>query len=216
MKHCTLLVLFILFTACSSKNSTNNAQSSPHFWDAVWGGESYSDTFYRWTKSDRTQSEFDLTLMSELTYWGDDLRRAYVNEYSKRFRLASDESKALAYEQLAEGESYIVFILSAATRYAQWNDFQGKSSIWRITLESLNGNTRISPKKVEKISYKNERAMYFYPTMGRFKETYKVYFDKKDFNSINEATFFITGPRGTLSFDFRLAQSPVKRFNAIE
>lgn len=216
MNSYILLGLFVFCSACSSKTSNYRSESDPHFWDAVWGGGNYSEVFYRYTKEKRTQSEFDLTLMAEVTYWGDELRHSYVNEFSDRYRLDPEESKALAYEQLAEGESYIVFIMSAATRYPQWNDFHGKSSIWRVTLETPNGSTRASPKKVEKVSFKNERAMYFYPTMGRFKETYKVYFDKKDFNQSGEAIFYITGPRGTLSYDFQIGQPGLRKLSSLE
>jgi len=153
--------------------------------------------------TERTQSDFDLVLLANVTYWSPELRKAYVDEMSSTYRMSEEETKALAFEQRSEQESYFVFILSAYTRDPNWNDFNSETSIWRVSLENPDGNIRVRPKKMEKIPYKNEVAAYFYKHMDRYNETYKIYFEREKLKNSPALRFLISGPRGRLQFEFK-------------
>lgn len=196
-----VLLSLAFLNGCSS--SMGETSTNSNFYDTITGGSSYDSVFDKWSETARTQSNFDLVILANVTFWSPELREAYVDEMSSTFRMSEEESKALAFEQKAEDDSYFVFILSAFTRDPNWNDFNSDKSVWRLTLENQDSSIRLRPKKMEKISYKNEVAAYFYKHMDRFSETYKVYFEKEKLQSSPTINFIISGPRGNLKFNFK-------------
>ena len=194
MKYWILAFAFVVTACQSSKNS------SGHFFDAVVGKNQYEELFYDWTKEKRTQSEFDLVLLAKLTYWPQELRKAYVSERTQAFDLSAEESKALAYEQLAEHDQFFTFVLTAISRDKNWNDFTSNNSLWKIVLQ---GSEPISPARIEQIPYNDQVMQYFYPTMTRFGETYKLLFPKTpELKNAQKLKISITGPRGRIDFEF--------------
>jgi|GEM_PF-4656025 len=206
MQKLSLIIMgALVLTACSlRRNDEAHAPSHRNFFDAVFNTNSYGEAFDKWTKRGRTQSDFDLTLLADVTFWNDEMQRAYVNEMTRRFRLTDTESKALAYKKLSENDGYYVFIISATTRHPEWNDLDSHNGLWRLSLENKDSSVRIPAERVDKVSYKNERARYFYRRMNRFNETYKVFFPKVKLMDAEEIVLHIAGPRGDLSFDFKI------------
>lgn len=196
------LTVFLVVVGCSSRRDATHAPSSRSFFDPLFSQNEYAETFDRWTQRERTHSEWDLTLLVDATFWNKELREAYVEEMSKRFRLTPEEAKNIAYKERLEHEKYFVFILSATTRNNAWNDLDSSKSVWRLTLEDPGESKRVTTARVEKISEKNERAKYFYQRSNRFNETYKVYFPKHSLRDEQRLKLFIAGPRGKISFVF--------------
>lgn len=196
--------------ACAtSKDPQGDRQ--PGFFDAMLGQNAYIKTFYKFTQKKRTQSEFDVVLLAELTFWSPEMRRAYITEKSMRFGFTEEEEKALAFEQFAEDESFYVFILAATTRNPNWNDFTNPESIWRLKLKSPGYPVELRPTRIEKVDYKSEKWAYFYPSSTRFNTIYRVYFPKENAQLPGDLQLSISGPRGYLNFSFEQAHmAPVK------
>jgi len=212
-RHLFLLILSSLLgvTACTPGKNVSRSPKSRHFFDAFVGENNYGQTFDKWTQTQRTQSDFDLTLLADVTFWTTKLREAYVDEAAEQYRLPEDEAKALAYTEQIENEKYFVFIISATTRELKWNDLDSSKSIWRVTLEDKSQNMRVRAEHVQKLSYRDERSRYFYQRMNRFNETYKFLFPKYKMQKAKMLSLYIAGPRGQLVFKFdnpeRVAQA---------
>lgn len=194
-----LLALVVLLSSCSSKKSDPGER---HFLDSIFGEDAYEKVFEKNTQTKTTSSDLDVVLKADVTFWNDNLREAYVEEVSRRYRLPDEESSALALEQLAEEEAYFVFIVTATTRYQADNNFDQRDSLWRISLEDRDTKKSISAHRVELVSYKNQRARYFYKTMTRFGETYRVLFSKDELRDARNLRLYISGPKGSIDFDF--------------
>jgi len=188
--------------ACTPVKDVSHSPKSRHFFDAIVEENNYGQTFDKWTQTKRTQSDFDLTLLVDVTFWTKELRKAYVDEAANQYRLPEDEVKALAHTEQIEDEKYFVFIVSATTRELKWNDLDSSKSIWRVTLEDENQNIRVGAEHVQKLSYRDERARYFYQRMNRFNETYRFLFPKYRMRKARSLSLYIAGPRGQLEFKF--------------
>jgi len=201
------LVVATALTACASKMD-NNSKEPRHryFFDAFLGQDSYSKVFDDHTLEKRVHSEFEPVMTAFATIWNSSMREAYIREMARQFRYDDAQEAALAKEQLAENEAYIVFVISASTREPSWNDFEKQHSMWRITLESPDGKLRLDPERVEAISEKDETAKYFYQHMNSFGRTYKIRFPRDAFRQMDRVSLHITGTRGYVIFDFKLPQ----------
>lgn len=196
------VAMMTILSSCSTHQDKYGSRSENIF-DAFMPAGDYESLFEHKTQEKRTHSEFEPVLTAFITPWDADLREKYVLEMRNRFRLPEDEEKKLAQEQLLEDDAYFVFVLSAATREPAWNDFQGKSSMWRMTLENSDSSIQESPVRIENISQKDETARFFYRHANPFTNTYKVYFPKKALREANKILFHISGTRGALVAEFK-------------
>mgnify|MGYP001015686374 CR=1 FL=1 len=188
---CIVIALMTL-SGCSSKNASNAR------------GDSYERLFKSLTEEERVYSELEPVMTAHVTHWTQPLAQAYVEEYSRQFRMTPEEEAVLAKEQLAEVETYVIFIVSMATREPDWSDLGKSTSMWRLTLESPDGTLQATPVRVHAISQKDEVSKYFFKEMGSFTKTYKVLFPREKFQNLERARMFITGPRGNVKYDFAL------------
>jgi len=195
-----------LSLSCSSSHRNLDDSSRSHFFDAIFLEHNYGRLFDQWTQRERTQSEYDITLLADVTFWNEYLQRAYVQEMVKHFRLTETEAKVLAHEQALMHENYFVFIISATARDPKSVDFASNKSLWRLSLEDVSGERRTGATRMEHISYRDERARYFYPRMNRFNETYRVFFPKHLLADQRELKLHISGPRGALRFQFTVPE----------
>jgi hypothetical protein len=145
-------------------------------------------------------SEFEPVMTVHATNWDQSMREAYIKEMARQYRYTETAEKALAEQQLKENETYFVFILSAATREPEWNEFERKNSMWRITLENESGSIQLDPEQIESISQRDEKSKYFYQRMDQFTRTYRVKFLKKDLHDTHPLKLHISGARGFVTF----------------
>lgn len=190
----TLLIL----TSCATKEDIQSPRERS-FWDALFSN-SYTNVFDAHTKRESVLSEFEPVMTVHATQWDSTMRDAYVQEFARQYRYSDELKKKLAEEQLKEDETFFVYILSAATREPEWNDFDRKSSMWRITLENEDGSIQLDPERVEVVSQKDEKSRYFYQQMNNFTRTYKVRFFKKELRTTRPLKLHITGARGFVTF----------------
>ncbi|MBN8554489.1 MAG: hypothetical protein J0L93_03510 [Deltaproteobacteria bacterium] len=200
-----ILFLFVLtefVSACATTSQRRKAPRQYNFLDAVWNDDSYSRIFDKVTKEKQVHSEFEPVMTVYATYWSPRLQEAFTHEMARQYQLTEDAEKKIAAEQKAEDKDYFVFVLSASTREPEWNDFEKKHSMWRIFIENPDGTVQVDHDKIEAASHKDERAKYFYKNMSNFGRTYRVRFPKKDLASADMIRLLITGPRGSLEYEF--------------
>jgi hypothetical protein len=204
MRSLLLFLIAALTTACGMKSPVANreGQKPRYFLDAMTNSDSYSQTFRKHTRTDRSHSGFLPVILAHATFWNQTMREAYLAELAGRFRLDETEEKKLALEELAEDESYIVFVVSVSTGEPEWNDLHQKNSLWAVTLENENGSVRKSPQRIDLVSYKDERAKYFFQKMDAFNQTYKIFFERNSFQEATDLRLHISGVRGHLRFSW--------------
>lgn len=190
-------------SSCASKSDGSKEPRERSFWDALFGPDSYTSEFDRNTQRESVLSEFEPVMTVHATDWNQDMRNAYVQEMARQYRYTDEAEKALALEQLAEDQTYFVFIVSASTREPEWNEFDRKNSMWRITLESADGKIQVDPERIEVVSLKDEKAKYFYKWMSQFTRTYKVRFPKQSLRSVSPKKLHISGARGYVTFNWK-------------
>jgi len=207
-----LFSIFVFTTLACAPRSDHGGRS---FFDPLLGKNQYVREFQEHTQERSVSSNFDIILKAAVTYWNTDLREAYIDEYSRSFRLSEEEQAALTLEQLAEDESYYVFILTAMTRDPRFNDFDKANSVWRLSLEDNRGRQTALAERVEVLTERAERNAHFYPSMSRFGRTYRVYFPKYELDDPETIVMFISGPYGSLSFSFDTPKQ-ASRFKHLE
>jgi hypothetical protein len=206
MSRSYLIILLLAFSflesACSAKSKRPRPPREYHFLDAIFNDDSYSKVFDKFTKEEQVHSEFEPVMTAYVTYWSPRLQEAYTHEMARQYQLTVAAEQKIADEQKAENDSYFVFIISASTREPEWNDFEKKNSMWRIFIENEEGTIQVDHEKVEAASSKDERAKYFYKTMSAFGKTYRLRFPKEALRQAKAIRLHITGPRGSIFFDF--------------
>ncbi|TVQ79860.1 MAG: hypothetical protein EA369_03675 [Bradymonadales bacterium] len=212
MKRNLLACGLLILAACSK-----GGDGGRHFFDPIRGESPYESLYRSQTQERSVSSNFDIVLQANVTHWNARLREAYVEEMTRSFRLSESEQNALALEQLAEEESYVVFILTAMTRDARLNDFHRPNSSWRLSLEDESGDLRVSPTRIERFSSREESQRHFFPSMSRFGETYRIQFPKYEFKEVDHLILYISGPYGSLRYSFQGDQSaPSLRFLEVQ
>ena len=202
-----ILFLFILSSVIAACATTSQRRRNPrqyNFFDAIWNDDSYSQIFDKFTQERQVHSEFEPVMTVYATYWSPRLQESFTHEMARQYQLTEEAEKKIAEEQKAEDKDYFVFILSASTREPEWNDFEKKPSMWRIFLESPDGRIQVDLDRIEAVSYKDERAKYFYKNMSNFGKTYRARFLKKDLAAVNMIRLLVTGPRGSLEYEFNV------------
>jgi hypothetical protein len=197
-----LLFSLVFFSSCSTRSPNSKAPRKYSFFDAFFSADSYSRVFDNYTEEKQVHSEFEPVMTAYITYWSPELQKAYTREMARQYQLTDAAEKKIAEDQKLEDENYFVFILSASTREPEWNDFEKKNSMWRVFIENSDKSIQVDPEKIEATSPKDERAKYFYKTMSTFGKTYRIRFPKKTLENSKGIRLHITGPRGSLEYNF--------------
>jgi hypothetical protein len=193
-----VLFAFLVLQACQKSNPELLS-----FFDPLKGRGPYATAFFDNTQEKTLNSNFDTVLQANMTFWNSQLREAYLEEMAKSYRMQDEELNALLMEQMAEDESYFVFIMTAHTRDPKLNDFHRAKSSWRLVLEDPTGKLSVRAESVERISEKNNPNAPFFQSMSRFGQTYRIRFPKHPLANEQKLKLFITGPHGSLPFEFK-------------
>lgn len=200
-RFATFLFIGTILTqvSCGHKDTRN-------FFNTIFDTDAYSSTYRSKTISERDTEELDSNILAEVTLWDRELREAYLKELTRVFRLSEEESKTIASQELAEDESYIVFIAAIETKVREWNRLDHSKGLWRLTLETPDGKLQRTPARIELVNERDDRAHYFYRSSSSFNRIYRVLFNREDFKDQSRLVFHITGPRGHLDFPFEILQ----------
>ncbi len=137
----------------------------------------YPRVLKRWTRHRRIIKNFDTNLSVHVTYLSPEFVTAHAALYAKFYRLSRAERQRYLAKRLAEVRSHHEFFMGVTTADPTWNDFDRRSSIWRITLEDDKG-TRVKPLTVKNITIKETHRTYF-PYLSVFHRAYHVIFPKQ-------------------------------------
>jgi hypothetical protein len=199
----SLFVYCAFVSSCQSSKSVDRGLAPKSLLDPIVGDHTYEEIFAKNTALKRAHSELMPAFSARVTFWNDDLRRAYVRELSGRLRLSADEEMKLAKEELQENETYVVFILQMGTRDRKWNNLNEKRSNWKLSLEDSAASTRVDPERIEVISIKDDANRYFYDSEESYMQLYRVRFPRESIRNLKDFVFHISGLRGSLEFAFQ-------------
>lgn len=130
----------------------------------------------RWTRSSRIIKKLDTTLRVHATLFSPEVNAAYVARRAEMFKLPPTDRDNLARELERQWTESFVFLVSAATIDSNWNDFDRKRSVWRVSLASDHGDqvaaSRIRGETID------ATLKELFPFIERFHRAYTVRFPK--------------------------------------
>lgn len=146
---------------------------------AVNESRDYYDTLNQWTKSQRIYEGLESRLYVHATYKSMVWRKAYIDEYARRYRLSEDLKEAMLFRELEIYRLYNEFFISAYTPTDEWNDFDKKDSIWKLYLtDEVTG--RLDAVEIKKIDSKDPLHREFFPFLDAWSSGYVVRFPRYD------------------------------------
>ena len=141
----------------------------------TYRSEDYKAVFEAWTRHAKMVEEIGTVMEIWATLKSWDFRQAYLAKYAKVYDLADGERDQLAKSLKETAHAVYEIHLVAQSTNDRWNDFDRRTSPWRITLLDGTG-AELAPAsiKVEKLPevYENE----FFPTHTLFSRTYTLKF----------------------------------------
>ena len=141
--------------------------------------DDYPGAFEAWTRHGKLlqYDQYDIGTAMEIwaTFESWDFRQAYVAKYARVYDLADNEREQLAKSQQETARAVYEIHLVAQSTTDRWNDFDRRTSPWRITLLDGTG-AELAPTsiKVEKLPEVYEYE--FFPTRTLFSKTYTLRF----------------------------------------
>ena len=141
----------------------------------TYRNEDYEGVFEAWTRHAKMLEDVGTVIEIWATFKSWDFRQAYVAKYAKVYDLADGERSALAKSQMETARAIYEIHLVAQSTNDRWNDFDRRTSPWRITLLDGTG-AELAPTsvKVEKLPEIYEYE--FFPTRTLFSRTYTLRF----------------------------------------
>ena len=164
----------LLLGLCSCKPAPVSLFSAPEPLEA----RDYKTVLAKWTRADKVYKALDNKIFLRGTFHTPEFRRAFAARFPDIYGVGGDITRRELVELGGEVEEHYNFLLSVHTPDRDWNDFEQKDSIWRISLVNDQGvdvdATEIRPIKIDA----NLRQVYPYVT--RFDRLYLVRFPLAD------------------------------------
>ena len=193
----------LLLIACQGQKAGDRRLKPKALLDPIVGDHHYSDVFDDNTQLERVHSELMPSFVARVTFWNEEVRRAYIRELSGRLRMSAEEEANLAKEELQENEAYVVFVLNMGTRDQKWNNLHQKRSNWRVSLEDPSSSVKVAPERIEILSNRDDANKYFYDTEDSFMKLYRIRFPRESIGDLKNFVFHISGVRGAAEFAFK-------------
>lgn len=138
----------------------------------------YSDALGSWTRESKVYAKLETRLIVNATYRSGAFREAYVDEYARRYLLASGERDDLRRRELNDAQTYHEFFFAAYTVESRWNDFSKRSSMWRLRLFDDKGAS-VEPLVVTRVKQDDPVLHAFYPYFSLWTRGYVVKFPRE-------------------------------------
>jgi len=201
----SVLIILLGVCGCSTKTKDQYGTRKTHFFDVIFRSDSYEKVFRKYSQKEVVHTDFEPALQAQVTFWAEELRNVYIQDVTQQYRLSRQAARKFKNEQREEKEKYFIFIISADSRFRKWNQLEKREGLWRLTLESPEAHIQREADYIEVISQANQRARYYYKNMSNFNKTYRVRFPRNPFQNLDKIVLHITGPRGHLAFDYKVA-----------
>jgi hypothetical protein len=143
----------------------------------ILGGEKYYSELERNTRTYKLYDEIESVLIINATFKDRRFLEAFMAEYGRRYGIDDATRDAMLARELGEAEEYNEFFVSAATQVTEWNDFDGKNSIWRLYLVDANGG-RTAPLSIERVERGDAFHEEFFPYLDKWSVGYIVKFPR--------------------------------------
>jgi hypothetical protein len=137
--------------------------------------DDYQDKFEAWTRHAKMVQDIGTAMEIWATFKSWDFRQAYLAKYAKVYDLADSERDQLAKSQLEASRAVYEIHLVAQSTTDRWNDFERRTSPWRITLLDGTG-AELAPSSIKAEKLPEVYEYEFFPTRTLFSRTYTVRF----------------------------------------
>jgi len=200
-----LILSAFLVLGCSTHESGNDNERN--FFDGFFRNDTYGSAYDKYTKTKMVQGDFENYFEAVITFWNLEMRKSFVREMARSYRMTEAETQVLESTELKENDNYYTFIVAASSREDRWRDLDRNDSLWRLTLENSDGSIRVRPDRIDLVSTKDDRSKFFYRSMNRFNKTFRARFLKKDLIASPKLVMHVSGPLGGVSVSFDNSQS---------
>lgn len=160
-------------------------------------GTPYGDALTRHTRYAELYEGFDTVAKGWATEKTPDLREALAEASVRAYLLEGAAAEAVREEARTAGRGGREFHLALYTPKKQWNDLEAPESLWRVRLE-LPGGALVEPTSVTALA-KTDKTPVQYPYVNPWTREYAIVFPA---GQPTGASLVLTGPLGTLRFDF--------------
>lgn len=138
--------------------------------------KAYRKILDRYSATAEIYSGFDTQLFAGATFQSWPFRQARVQRLARFQAMTEAEIQQRLAEEKAEYDQFYVFDLGTFTQDPKFDDFDTRSSIWRIALVSGSGD--VLPAEIQRVGRVNQNVRALYPYMGEFWVEYRVKFPK--------------------------------------
>ena len=139
--------------------------------------QDYSGQLERWTRHSRIIRELDTSLRVHATLLAPAFRSAYVARYAELFKLPASERDQLRDTLREEWRESYSFVVVVSTHDYEWNDFDQKDSIWRVSLFNDNAQ-EVKPSLVRRERRPTVTDKTLFPHLEEFYQLYRFRFPR--------------------------------------
>jgi hypothetical protein len=137
----------------------------------------YQQLLNRYSGQGEIYSGFTTELFAGATYQTWAFREARARRLAQFKAMSPEELAILLAKEREEWERFHEFELGAWTREPRYDDFDRKSSIWRLAL--VTDTVELLPVEVSRVARVNQATRALYPYMGEFWVRYRVRFPRR-------------------------------------
>jgi len=166
--------------------------------------DEYTAVLEEW--SDRAEIIRGLESMLQVaaTYKSKAFRRAYVEKYSRDYRLAPQAAEKMLADEMAGAEENWEFLAAVAAPSDKKNDLAAQDSAWKIYLETGDGR-RMEPFEIRPVKKKTAQLEAFYPYVTPWTRVYQIRFRPGNHVLTSERiNLILTGVLGSARLSFKL------------
>jgi hypothetical protein len=157
---------------------------------------------YNFLRSKRVYDEFRTQAIFHVLWLSDDVRTAYIDDYSSRRGKNRDSCEALLRRQLEENRRWMSFYVIADVRQRNNVLLSEKGSYWTMYVKTFSGE-KIEPLSIKEIDLEPEYQSMFAHRFDPFKSTYLVRFPRCDGEEGGEDfSLVISSSKKAVSFEW--------------
>jgi len=139
------------------------------------GAAAYSQALARWTEDIRLYDRWETSLLMKATYKGEAFRKAWTQEYARRFILPQDDFGLLLEQELADASRYHEFLVALWANDTKKGHFEGEGAPWKLRLVG-DGDRTVDPLVLRRIKKPSTELRSFFPEIGPHDRVFVVKF----------------------------------------
>lgn len=171
-----ILAIFWPVSGCSARKPALRKETAKEE-KAAKSGSNYPEVLNRWTRGAKVLVGLELRLNFNATYKDIAFRTSYIDRYASSYQLDDAYKKILMEKETDQAEQYNEFFFTAFTPEDAWNDFDSRTSVWRLYLLDNLGN-RLTPISIKKADKSDPLIRELFPYFDPWSQGYIVKFPK--------------------------------------